>query len=345
MNACQRAITSLIILIGGLAYGDPAIDYYNRGVRKQEKGDLDGAIADCTKAIELDPRDAESHVNRASAKRRKGDLEGALADCTQALELNPKLIEAYFVRAEVKSDKGDLDGTIGDYDEALKLQPDISEVYVNRGAAKAEKRDLDGAIADYTKAIQLKPDYVVAYFNRGFARYRKGNYKRSLADYTKAIELKPDLTMAYQGRGDLHYELGAFTNALADYRKACDLSPSKDYVRILVYLLRARLGEKQAASDELKQHLDSRKASKPDGWVTQIGNLLTGELNEKDFIKAAETADKLSQAWLYAGTKHFIAGNKAAAKEYFLKCLATAKEDSTEYKRAAAELKFLGSSE
>lgn len=34
---------------------DKAAYYYRRSVGKQNKGDLDGAIADCTKAIQLKP--------------------------------------------------------------------------------------------------------------------------------------------------------------------------------------------------------------------------------------------------------------------------------------------------
>ena len=41
-----------------------AVNLYNRGVAKQEQGDYKEAIADYTKAIEIDPSDARSCNNR-----------------------------------------------------------------------------------------------------------------------------------------------------------------------------------------------------------------------------------------------------------------------------------------
>ena len=48
---------------------------------------MDDAIADFTKAIELDPQDPEAYSNRGKAKKAKGDLAGADEDFAQADEL------------------------------------------------------------------------------------------------------------------------------------------------------------------------------------------------------------------------------------------------------------------
>src|SRR2546429_9371221 len=48
-----------------------ASDYYNSGLQKQEKGDLDGALADYDKAIALEPRLAAAYNNRANIKLQR----------------------------------------------------------------------------------------------------------------------------------------------------------------------------------------------------------------------------------------------------------------------------------
>jgi tetratricopeptide (TPR) repeat protein len=62
--------------------------YNNRGFAKQTKGDLEGAIADYSRALELNPRYATAYHNRGIAKRARGDLDGSIADYSRALELN-----------------------------------------------------------------------------------------------------------------------------------------------------------------------------------------------------------------------------------------------------------------
>ena len=75
-----------------------ATDYYNSGLRKQESGDLDGALADYDKALALEPRLADAYNNRANIKLQKGDPDGAIGDYSKAIELKPRSVETYFNR-------------------------------------------------------------------------------------------------------------------------------------------------------------------------------------------------------------------------------------------------------
>ncbi len=80
------------LTVPGCAFGQQtAEDFSKRGVAKEKKGDLVGAIADYSKAIELDPKDTIAYFNRGGAKQMKGDLDGAIADYSKAIELNPVL--------------------------------------------------------------------------------------------------------------------------------------------------------------------------------------------------------------------------------------------------------------
>src|SRR5438874_8083526 len=67
--------------------------YNKSGIAKGVKGDIDGAIADFTRAIELDPKYSTAYTNRCLARKNKGDLDGAVADRTRAIELDQKHCE------------------------------------------------------------------------------------------------------------------------------------------------------------------------------------------------------------------------------------------------------------
>ncbi|MBI3724935.1 tetratricopeptide repeat protein [bacterium] len=71
----------------------------NLGLVKITRGDLDGAIADLSRAIELAPRIPEVWGGRGVARSKKGDREGARKDFERFLELAPNHPKAAGVRA------------------------------------------------------------------------------------------------------------------------------------------------------------------------------------------------------------------------------------------------------
>jgi tetratricopeptide (TPR) repeat protein len=115
--------------------------YYNRAIAMEQKGDMDGIIADFTKAIEL---------RGAALRTPRDDLRTLVAalDCARA----------YRERGNARATKHDLIGAIADYTAAIELDPADADSYYNRGSAKGNSGDGNGARADHSKAFQLKPD-------------------------------------------------------------------------------------------------------------------------------------------------------------------------------------------
>jgi tetratricopeptide (TPR) repeat protein len=65
--------------------------YNNRGFAYFNKGNQDGAIADFSEMIRLDPADAVTYLNRGFAYEDKGELRAALADFRKATALDPTM--------------------------------------------------------------------------------------------------------------------------------------------------------------------------------------------------------------------------------------------------------------
>ena len=135
-------------------------DLVNRGIEKGKQGDLDGAIADFNRAIELNPKDDAPYYNRAQAKRLKKDTAGTIADYTRAIELGSTNPAAYNNRANARADNNDWDGAIADYTRAIELKPDYARAYYNRAVVKKDKGDATGAEADFKRAQELDPELV-----------------------------------------------------------------------------------------------------------------------------------------------------------------------------------------
>ncbi|MDJ1173519.1 tetratricopeptide repeat-containing S1 family peptidase [Roseofilum capinflatum] len=82
--------------LGVISHGDSqnsaltlnlALAYLNRGNHSAGEGHWQKAIADYSRALELEPENAFTYGNRGLARSRIGDQEGAIADLQQAAEL------------------------------------------------------------------------------------------------------------------------------------------------------------------------------------------------------------------------------------------------------------------
>jgi tetratricopeptide (TPR) repeat protein len=62
--------------------------------------DLDGAIADCTAAIKIDPKYEAAYRARANMQTQKGDYAAAVTDFTTLIGLSPNSVEYYGGRGD-----------------------------------------------------------------------------------------------------------------------------------------------------------------------------------------------------------------------------------------------------
>src|SRR5690606_26337158 len=75
-----------------------AIDYGNRGTTFGNLGQYERAIADCDRALALDPNYALAYVNRGTMFGELGQHERAMLDYDRALALDPTFALAYVGR-------------------------------------------------------------------------------------------------------------------------------------------------------------------------------------------------------------------------------------------------------
>jgi tetratricopeptide (TPR) repeat protein len=207
-----------------------AKELVERGIAKGKEGDYQGAIADYTKAIEIDPKDADAYIRRGNARYDLGDKPGAIADYTKAIEIDPKYAAVYFNRGNTRADLGDKPGAIADYSKAIEINPKYTDAYINRGNVRDDLGDKPGAIADYTKAIEVDPKYALAYNNRGFVYYDLEDIKAANNNWREAISIDPQepepylaLAVSLYARGDRSESFQLAAKAIQLNKKILDL--------------------------------------------------------------------------------------------------------------------------
>ena len=69
--------------------------YFNLGLVQARHGQIDKAIADYRKALELKPDFAEAHFNLGLALAGRGEVDSAIAHYQKALEIKPAFVEMH----------------------------------------------------------------------------------------------------------------------------------------------------------------------------------------------------------------------------------------------------------
>ncbi|MCI0343415.1 MAG: tetratricopeptide repeat protein [Planctomycetales bacterium] len=199
----------------------------NRGHAKHALKDLEGAEADFTEAIRLDPAQAVFRHNRGLIRKERGDYRGALEDCQEAIRLKPEYHQAFHSRGVARDALGDPAGAIADYTEVIRLRPDFVRARNNRAVVRKRAGDLAGALEDLDEVVRLDPEMAEARLNRGAVLDDRGDPAGAIADYTEALRLKPDFVEVLQSRAAVRMKLGDRAGAVADLDAAVLLRPGE----------------------------------------------------------------------------------------------------------------------
>lgn len=170
------------------------------------------------------PVSAEDYSQRGIGSFEKNDLDGAIADFTKAIELNGQHLEfCFYFRGIALYRLGRLDEAIVDLSKAITLKRH-PRFYDDRGNLRAQKGDLDGAIADLNNAIEIEPKYAKAYGDRAIVRLIRGEDTAAELDFRKCFELDQTLVSQFKTAAK---QLRQQASMRADYKKPSDVEVIK----------------------------------------------------------------------------------------------------------------------
>jgi tetratricopeptide (TPR) repeat protein len=163
----------------------------NRGFTRAKQGDLDGAIEEFSRAIELEPNLAAAWFDRGLARERKGEVERAIADYSRAIAIDGTNLAFRLRRGIVRGMAADFEGALDDTSWVIARDHRAAPAYVTRSCARRGKGDFQGAMNDASTAIALDRTLAMAWLHRGLARQRTGQFKGALEDLENYLTLAP----------------------------------------------------------------------------------------------------------------------------------------------------------
>ncbi len=200
-----------------------ANELFSRGYRSMKGGDLHGAVADFSRALEINPRHELSYYWRGVTYFRLNSFTKAIDDFTKAIELRPSDVY-YHWRGMAYYRLSNFYRAADDFAKAIELKS--SDAYHHwRGMAYYRLSNYNKAAEDFSMAIRLKSGNYSGYLYhhwRGMAHYKLNNFPRAIDDFTRAIKAKPN-DLDYRWRGTCYQRLGRQMEADADFGMAATL--------------------------------------------------------------------------------------------------------------------------
>jgi len=239
-----------------------ASGFARRGAAFASRHDFEHAVADLTRACELDPNEPSYFYQRGLAHwgNRQPDL--ALADFDRALGLKPDDLPALVARADLHVRRREISAAITDLDAADRVAPreapqrlKLADLYLFAGqfeSAVAQTtlwidahgwddtqmprarnlrcwtralwgEELNRALADCDAALKLRPNTATFLDSRALVQLRRGDYDKAIADYDRALGLGSKDAWSYYGRGVAKLRKGLTAAGKADIAAATAL--------------------------------------------------------------------------------------------------------------------------
>jgi tetratricopeptide (TPR) repeat protein len=227
--------------------------YRDRGLARALLREFDKALADLTKAVEVDGSDYENFATLASIHSYQEDYAAEIEDYTHAIETyKPKhmgepeqFVRGYILRADARLKLAEketdpakraavLEDVLGDCDAVLAIYPDrypeSGYAMYRRGRAERMLERYSDAINSFKNAIQIVPagqdiDYLSdAYLYRGICWYYIGSLPLARGDFEQASSLGGGfqdpriflwIGITYHKEGDYRRAIDAYSQAIA----------------------------------------------------------------------------------------------------------------------------------
>ena len=249
---------------GGDGPADAAA-FARRGNASAGRRDFDHAIADLTRATELEPTNPEYFYQRGRVYLEKEERASAVADFNRVLDLQPNHVLALLSRAELRIADKNFPGAIADldtvdktvakpdnvrlemalaYSAAGSLIPaiaqyglwiqshseDVQLAYALNGRCWDRAmlgQDLNAALADCNRAVRLSAKGANAGIldSRGFVQLRLGDYDKAIVDYDASLQLAPNNAWSLYGRGVAKLRKSNRVSGVADIAAAVKIAP------------------------------------------------------------------------------------------------------------------------
>ena len=244
------------------------------GIKAKSGGDLDTAIREFQRVVELAPNLAAAHVNLGAVYLQKKDYANSIPPLRRALELNADLPGAHAMLGTALLAQGYARDSIphlenGQADDLLGvalLESGRARDAVDRLEAALQKRPNDPDLLYYLAQAHAQlskqvfeglrgnnPDSPRTHQVLAEAQAAAGNRAAAEEHFRTALSMRPDLRGVHHALGELFLESGDYERAESEFRAEAQLAPGSAATAYKLGLVLANLGRTAEAVAQLKR--------------------------------------------------------------------------------------------
>jgi tetratricopeptide (TPR) repeat protein len=318
MKIIPRLFLIVLMANSWAGYGQSARQCYKVSKEFIEKGNLQDALTQLNKAVEIDPKYVDAYVARAGVLEKMDKIQDALDDYNRAIIFDPKDEDSYYEAGRLNFLLKKYDEAIKQLDRALDLKKGYIEAFPYKIRCLIALHKLNEAAAVCEIALNFKENAVHLYLTGQVNELQK-KYEDAEYNYSRAIKKNAKYTEAWLAQANLQIFLRKPDKAIESVNSALKLEPNN----VPAYILRSR-------ADTLKLDFPNAINDVSKAILINPNNeelfMLRGEYYQKftqyqsainDFSKVL-VINKGNAKALYSRAAAFeqIANYKAAVKDY-----------------------------
>lgn len=177
---------------------------YFLGIKSyQDAGDTAAAAALAKEAVGRFPKSGRAHFEHGFHLQKQGQLDEALRELEKAMELEPRYEEPPFFYADLLVRQGKNREAIPYLRTALEIRADYVPARVLLGRALMNLQEWKEALAELETAIRMSPDHPQPHLLLSQIYFRLGDEEKARTEKETSLRLRrenPALLEAVQGR-------------------------------------------------------------------------------------------------------------------------------------------------
>ncbi len=147
------------------------------------------------KAVQLQPKQARSHIQLAEVLAAKRDYRGARAEADQAVQMEPRNATAHLMRALVQLSDKDPAGAVQSAESALRYDRSLAQAEFIKANALKEVKRYDEALSSLDSAARQNPLLGGAnlHTTKGSIYFKQRKYRQSYGEFLTAQRMSGKL--------------------------------------------------------------------------------------------------------------------------------------------------------